>query len=184
MLLKKWSGTDISFQNHKDLYEYIDLEEIITKDKISLRNAIYSSTSEIIANIIHHAYPQDGTVSKSWEIQISKNNQVFTISIRDHGISIPESLSRKLNKNFTNVTDCDLIQETFTPKILNFENGRGLGIPSLFEKNNCTHFSAITISSRNGQIHYDTTWPLSIKPLSIPFLGTEAVLSFSSTGEQ
>lgn len=124
--------------------------------------AVYSTASELVANIIQHAYPDNfkPTRDAACEIAISRfEDEALTLTITDFGVTIPRSILNKISKEHeieastTAPTDAELISNTIFPKVPNSSH-RGRGLRSIFDFVSQGSLQSVKIASRHGTLYY------------------------------
>jgi hypothetical protein len=152
--------------------------------------AVYATVSELIANIIEHAYPDNFKPLHNIECEIAigrLNEHTLILTITDFGVTIPRSILNKISKehkteaNTNTPSDAELISDTVFPKASN-TSGRGRGLPSIFDFVSQGTFQSAKIVSRHGILDY-TGEKIELTVSSSMISGTLIEIQFN-TGEQ
>lgn len=157
----QWQGNGVRPEIAAQVIEFLK-KNIPSLSQLALKS-IFGIVVELLANVTNHAYvelteikPTDG-----WQITITENPETVLVSVKDWGISIPESVRRKhlipfplkLNLDKTLNEDCLLIYEAIYKRFLPATT-RGMGLTSLLSSADRKNISGFLIKSGNGTYRY------------------------------
>lgn len=156
MIIQRWADAEPQPRTAVDLVDYVR-QHFVAPDERVLR-AIYESASELIANVRDHAYPPGYTAPTRTKCEIvlsSNETDKLSITVVDHGITIPQSILNRLQNRCPPdrshaESDSAMIgiaisgsQNSETPE-------RGKGLAMLLELVDRQIFDSLQIRSRHG----------------------------------
>lgn len=125
--------------------------------------ALYSTITELVANITQHAYPDNfkPVQDLACEIAICETaSGSLVITVLDYGVTIPQSILNEISKEHDltisshTKTDVQIIADAvFSTKLSTKQSGRGRGLNSIFDFVSKGFFQSIKISSRRGTLY-------------------------------
>ena len=160
MEVKKWACSRV------DLSIAIEVVDAISEHFKALERAraqaLYSTITELIANINQHAYPDNFHPVKDLVCEIAIRETAsgsLVISVTDYGVTIPQSILNKISHEYDAVvnprshTDAQIIADAVFSQINRAEqHGRGRGLNSIFNFVLKGDLQSIKISSRGGTL--------------------------------
>jgi hypothetical protein len=160
MEVKKWTCLKADLEIAKEVTNEVTTQ--LSNLDHSCASAVYSTVSELVANIIQHAYPLNFKAPHDIECEITisrLDEETLTLAIADFGVTIPQSILNKISKDHeldasnAKATDAEIISDAAFPKAPN-PNGRGRGLPSIFDFVSQGSLQSAKIASRHGTLHY------------------------------
>ena len=161
MDVKKWACLDVDISIAVEIVDAVEAH-INNFDRM-YSQALYSATTELVANIKEHAYPENFKSEQdlACEITISEaTDGTLTISVADYGVTIPQSILNKFSKEHALTidaqlpSDAEIIANAVIPKSSSTkESGRGRGLNSIFDFVSKGSLQSIKISSRHGSLY-------------------------------
>ncbi|SDJ54227.1 Histidine kinase-, DNA gyrase B-, and HSP90-like ATPase [Paraburkholderia steynii] len=153
----------------------------------TLLSEIYAAATELISNIIHHAYPINFQRGSNCECRIAiavVDESIAQISIVDYGVTIPKSIFDKISpdtrRELFSDSDADskLIEAAASGHSVINQPGRGLGIASIVETTKRGTFQSLRIKSRHGSVAYSQKEDRFSRDQTAIFQGTSIEISF------
>ena len=128
-------------QNKDIRQEIIDFScQKLNKDKRNI-NYLMTMLTEMITNIIDHAYQKQGLFKHQWYIFVDNNIDKITYTFMDNGLGIPttirKSIVEKIIETINTETEYKYIETALSGVHKRSETGkreRGNGLPSIYEQ--------------------------------------------------
>lgn len=165
-----------------DLDDCIKVVELIadnippefTKDD-NFRFGLYSALTEIICNIINHAYPINFKAKKNdlCEVDIHYNEHSLAVTIADNGASIPVTVLNKIGTSKLN--DRELLDQA--AKGCFTTSGRGMGLQDLIGQVHSNTWNDIIITSGCGFLKESSSGKHELKLMDSKIYGTKITLT-------
>ncbi|MFM0205139.1 STAS-like domain-containing protein [Paraburkholderia fungorum] len=182
--IKKWEYQESNLSAAISLIDTLNDSFDIEKPLLS---EIYAAATELISNVIHHAYPINFRRGLNCELQIAitvLDESIAQFSIVDYGVTIPKSIFDKISpdtrRELLSDSDADskLIEAAANgPSVIN-QPGRGLGIASIVETTKRGIFQSLRIKSRHGSVAYSQKENRFSRDQTAIFQGTSIEISF------
>ncbi|MGX1017410.1 hypothetical protein AB7M33_000086 [Pseudomonas sp. Y3 TE3536] len=125
--------------------------------------ALYSTITELVANIKQHAYPDNFNPANQLACEISIREttaEAIIITVVDYGVTIPQSILNKISHDYDlsahahSKSDAKIIADAvFSTERSTEQHGRGRGLNSIFDFVLKGSLQAVNISSRSGALY-------------------------------
>jgi hypothetical protein len=148
MIVKRWKDTTACFDTAVELVDFIEKRYVDCNE--SSLSAIYSSVSELITNVMQHAYPENLKPFPEYECEIvlvRESDAFISVTVIDRGVTIPQSVLNKLSGEEGSNKDSDLIGQAV---LSSDQSGRGKGLSTIVGLVSQNIFESLKITSRSG----------------------------------